>query len=153
MIRRPPRSTLFPYTTLFRSTATQSRCGTGRCIPESSGHGGGCRGGEAEESAVARLAHRSQPQARWPAHASEDRKSTRLNSSHSQISYAVFCLKKKKVRYARARSPLPTPNSYCSYALSPLSQPAAGRHITIFSVRHTIRASLHALSDACVVLT
>src|SRR2546430_5712876 len=102
MIRRPPRSTLFPYTTLFRSTATQSRCGTGRCIPESSGHGGGCRGGEAEESAVARLAHRSQPQARWPAHASEDRKSTRLNSSHSQISYAVFCLKKKKIKYSRS---------------------------------------------------
>src|SRR2546430_8502836 len=70
MIRRPPRSTLFPYTTLFRS-------------------GGGQR---ARGCAVRRL----QP-GRAPARV--DRKSTRLNSSHSQISYAVFCLKKKKITY------------------------------------------------------
>src|ERR1039458_7380857 len=63
MIRRPPRSTLFPYTTLFRSHR---------------GAGTGC-------------AHDSQS---WPCHT--DRKSTRLNSSHLGISYAVFCLKKKK---------------------------------------------------------
>src|SRR5256886_7238042 len=96
MIRRPPRSTLFPYTTLFRSRGHerhqrherrgrlhdddgelhaagggQRRDGVRRCH-ELDGHGGDPRGG------------------------TEDRKSTRLNSSHSQISYAVFCLKKKK---------------------------------------------------------
>src|SRR6266567_2790261 len=67
MIRRPPRSTLFPYTTLFRSRAARAdRPGRG---------------------AVRQRARPQRPQ---------DRKSTRLNSSHSQISYAVFCLKKKK---------------------------------------------------------
>src|SRR6266478_9158712 len=72
MIRRPPRSTLFPYTTLFRSRPPAPRPGPPR------------RG-----AAAARClgpARRGRP----------DRKSTRLNSSHSQISYAVFCLKKKK---------------------------------------------------------
>src|SRR5947209_9332071 len=75
MIRRPPRSTLFPYTTLFRSLRQAPRlpvrgrrvvCGLVRPVPE--------RG----------------------LHAGRDRKSTRLNSSHANISYAVFCLKKKK---------------------------------------------------------
>src|SRR2546428_8170630 len=73
MIRRPPRSTLFPYTTLFRSPelAFEARCpGTASC-------------GRAED-----------PLRLDPARG--DRKSTRLNSSHDQISYAVFCLKKKK---------------------------------------------------------
>src|SRR5438874_9776205 len=77
MIRRPPRSTLFPYTTLFRSSPhAGNRYSRGprrkqeRCIPT-------CRG--------------SRNRAR-------DRKSTRLNSSHVEISYAVFCLKKKKER-------------------------------------------------------
>src|SRR2546430_9666620 len=75
MIRRPPRSTLFPYTTLFRSR----RDAEGRLsrIPEE----------------TAREGSRRRP-ARRPRR--RDRKSTRLNSSHSQISYAVFCLKKKK---------------------------------------------------------
>src|SRR2546430_7669616 len=74
MIRRPPRSTLFPYTTLFRSPLV------GRPVP----------GG--------RLGDRVLPGVE-PEHQGvldQDRKSTRLNSSHSQISYAVFCLKKKK---------------------------------------------------------
>src|SRR2546430_8844979 len=74
MIRRPPRSTLFPYTTLFRSDKRASRGGYS------------C----AQSNAVPSL---------FDAHhacAVLDRKSTRLNSSHSQISYAVFCLKKKK---------------------------------------------------------
>src|SRR2546430_6649577 len=84
MIRRPPRSTLFPYTTLFRSRETQG---------------------------IARLRASARPAPVWDhLHANivplivecytrryhSDRKSTRLNSSHSQISYAVFCLKKKK---------------------------------------------------------
>src|SRR5688572_31623949 len=70
MIRRPPRSTLFPYTTLFRSWKSDSRRRVRQ--PDQSGLDG-------------------QQQQRGG-----DRKSTRLNSSHSQISYAVFCLKKKK---------------------------------------------------------
>src|SRR2546427_11666479 len=74
MIRRPPRSTLFPYTTLFRSLCAHAR---------------GCL---AEEEKFILGGRRS-------AVAHGDRKSTRLNSSHSQISYAVFCLKKKKKKY------------------------------------------------------
>src|SRR3712207_8271559 len=70
MIRRPPRSTLFPYTTLFRSRGT----------PEGAGRAGGAEVGEGAER---------------PEAAGRDRKSTRLNSSHANISYAVFCLKKK----------------------------------------------------------
>src|SRR2546430_6668442 len=81
MIRRPPRSTLFPYTTLFRSHPRQ------RAHP--------IRGGderERRESGILVLA----PDGNREAVPQLDRKSTRLNSSHSQISYAVFCLKKKK---------------------------------------------------------
>src|SRR5688572_32478838 len=73
MIRRPPRSTLFPYTTLFRSPAQCRRRHAGR----------GCPRAERRVRIVRRAGN-------------QDRKSTRLNSSHSQISYAVFCLKKKK---------------------------------------------------------
>src|SRR2546430_13439345 len=68
MIRRPPRSTLFPYTTLFRSRQCRRNQRPKQCYGR-------------------RRARRAR---------SRDRKSTRLNSSHSQISYAVFCLKKKK---------------------------------------------------------
>src|SRR2546427_2116225 len=78
MIRRPPRSTLFPYTTLFRSRAADGDGGS------ADPGGPSARRGPAE-----RRAARSRRGGR-------DRKSTRLNSSHSQISYAVFCLKKKK---------------------------------------------------------
>src|SRR3712207_7728123 len=81
MIRRPPRSTLFPYTTLFRSR----REGIGLVLA-------GARAAPRPADAVARLdllALRRAP-------LREDRKSTRLNSSHANISYAVFCLKKKK---------------------------------------------------------
>src|SRR2546427_809601 len=95
MIRRPPRSTLFPYTTLFRSI----------CLQQVGGRGG-----------VAKVGHKwrdfglcwcgwqtvgSAPDEKWFHRVANrrngliDRKSTRLNSSHSQISYAVFCLKKK----------------------------------------------------------
>src|SRR3712207_7311464 len=97
MIRRPPRSTLFPYTTLFRSdlqsSAAEADGAHGRSLMlmlmrdrawpavrparhEGTGGGGLCRGGMRQ---------------------AEDRKSTRLNSSHANISYAVFCLKKKKI--------------------------------------------------------
>src|SRR5262245_63821527 len=94
MLRRPPRSTLFPYTTLFRSEpdardVRQGRVGGGacRCAPRGAGEPGGARGGAAHQ-----LAWRER--ARVGPHL-PDRKSTRLNSSHLGISYAVFCLKKK----------------------------------------------------------
>src|SRR2546430_11316241 len=83
MIRRPPRSTLFPYTTLFRSPR--------RGAP-------GAQAGDRLD-----VSDRSVDVARVSLHrgdAAQDRKSTRLNSSHSQISYAVFCLK-KKITYGR----------------------------------------------------
>src|SRR2546430_13252883 len=76
MIRRPPRSTLFPYTTLFRSGVTRAECG----LPE--------------DSTISMQD--------WQK-VCQDRKSTRLNSSHSQISYAVFCLKKKKKKKKKTR--------------------------------------------------
>src|SRR2546430_7616350 len=86
MIRRPPRSTLFPYTTLFRSGfRSEANSGTGD-LRRTPGIPRGHRMGDRERH------HRGRGgQAHW-----RDRKSTRLNSSHSQISYAVFCLKKKK---------------------------------------------------------
>src|SRR3712207_8120630 len=93
MIRRPPRSTLFPYTTLFRSECCAQnrlplfrsgrRC---RIRDAASLSGGQNRTGCAREGEAGAVA-RSLP---------GDRKSTRLNSSHANISYAVFCLKKKK---------------------------------------------------------
>src|SRR2546427_6944301 len=81
MIRRPPRSTLFPYTTLFRSHIHRA------FLESCAGRVGAGSGGRAEWIAL---------RARADGGRREDRKSTRLNSSHSQISYAVFCLKKKK---------------------------------------------------------
>src|SRR5256885_2720964 len=94
MIRRPPRSTLFPYTTLFRSALHppghpvlrhRVRAVVGLSVP-------GSGGGESPTTARTR-----------------DRKSTRLNSSHLVISYAVFCLKKKKTRKQRRYT---TPHRY-----------------------------------------
>src|SRR5438270_8704992 len=91
MIRRPPRSTLFPYTTLFRSVTSPLR--RGRAFSAAPDQPPPARGppGRVEH------AHRQQGVLRGCVHGRvvEDRKSTRLNSSHSQISYAVFCLKKK----------------------------------------------------------
>src|SRR6266496_6112371 len=82
MIRRPPRSTLFPYTTLFRSA--HRRC---RSIPNRSEHA------RARPRTRRRRGRRS----------GADRKSTRLNSSHVEISYAVFCLKKKKKKKKKSK--------------------------------------------------
>src|SRR3712207_7527230 len=89
MIRRPPRSTLFPYTTLFRSLGPARGLPPVRCDrlqPRRGGAHGFRRGAHRE-----RVACRAR---RVDGHG--DRKSTRLNSSHANISYAVFCLKKKK---------------------------------------------------------
>src|SRR5258705_2853442 len=93
MIRRPPRSTLFPYTTLFRSRVRRGK-GT---IAAARGKEGS--GADAGQPAVGSALHGFNPdtdgQADRRAAARRDRKSTRLNSSHLGISYAVFCLKKK----------------------------------------------------------
>src|SRR2546422_7080393 len=85
MIRRPPRSTLFPYTTLFRSEGREDEEREEDAAEE--------RVRRQREPADRQLDRRHQPQ--------RDRKSTRLNSSHGYISYAVFCLKKKKTTQTR----------------------------------------------------
>src|SRR5258708_31602120 len=87
MIRRPPRSTLFPYTTLFRSVKTALTSQDDKAVLEE------CERGE--DSALAQY-RKALKQPLPPAVRVVDRKSTRLNSSHQIISYAVFCLKKKK---------------------------------------------------------
>src|SRR5258708_8578674 len=93
MIRRPPRSTLFPYTTLFRSL----RAGWGACAVERSVR----RGIRAVRVGHARLRE-------------ADRKSTRLNSSHQIISYAVFCLKKKKKHNKQTQDQAQAPTVGCA---------------------------------------
>src|SRR3712207_7227075 len=100
MIRRPPRSTLFPYTTLFRSReGLHTRPGRPRLVQGQAGRDepyyraahDGAAGGQPRRD-------RSLPQRER-----SDRKSTRLNSSHANISYAVFCLKKKKITLTHTR--------------------------------------------------
>src|SRR2546422_1747450 len=93
MIRRPPRSTLFPYTTLFRSLALDDRAAVVSVLNPTGGLVGGDR--LAIDVVVGPAAHAclTTPSA---TKVYRDRKSTRLNSSHGYISYAVFCLKKKK---------------------------------------------------------
>src|SRR3712207_8288059 len=101
MIRRPPRSTLFPYTTLFRSRGRGRRAAAGPATPSAAAGGRGrtCRStqhlpGDDQLLDLGRALI-------------EDRKSTRLNSSHANISYAVFCLKKKnKTLLVMPTSPL-----------------------------------------------
>src|SRR3712207_7053153 len=97
MIRRPPRSTLFPYTTLFRSPSGHPPpVGAVPLRPGDLPQGGEDRGpGEVRQPAGRRVLPRLRPQGGDRVMSGEDRKSTRLNSSHANISYAVFCLKKK----------------------------------------------------------
>src|SRR5256885_12010482 len=90
MIRRPPRSTLFPYTTLFRSCSTGGREGLSMALNFGEDFDGFLTG------APANFHTRLQVATVWPFWVQKDWKSTRLNSSHLVISYAVFCLKKKK---------------------------------------------------------
>src|SRR2546427_3653868 len=90
MIRRPPRSTLFPYTTLFRSEGVSAAGGAGRDLRRARLRSSAGRYHEGVDLSRARR---------------RDRKSTRLNSSHSQISYAVFCLKKKKKQQTKTTRP------------------------------------------------
>src|SRR5947209_11543063 len=96
MIPRPPRSTLFPYTTLFRSRS-RTRCSS----PGSTMRG---RIDGAEPACSGAGARQGRVEAR-------DRKSTRLNSSHANISYAVFCLKKKKKTKQELRKQIPHSDS------------------------------------------
>src|SRR2546422_4899034 len=84
MIRRPPRSTLFPYTTLFRSMPHQSHAAHQQRVGDRDAEGHGAEQGAEKDR-------------------DGDRKSTRLNSSHGYISYAVFCLKKKKKKNRRVQ--------------------------------------------------
>src|SRR3712207_9001418 len=99
MIRRPPRSTLFPYTTLFRSEqpvlrqAAQPRAAQ----RQASGVGSERPAGGSRRVRGDAVSQHLRVQDRVHARTRPDRKSTRLNSSHANISYAVFCLKKKKV--------------------------------------------------------
>src|SRR2546430_4205093 len=102
MIRRPPRSTLFPYTTLFRSQALclqpllpERRALVRAPARDQERSRGVLAEARTEECALPNFLH------------DEDRKSTRLNSSHSQISYAVFCLKKKKLTRHPSIAPAP----------------------------------------------
>src|SRR5687768_17999533 len=98
MIRRPPRSTLFPYTTLFRSAEPILVVQMGAERGDESHRGRDADGGRAADPQhLDRLDHLGD-RADLDVHAlvRQDRKSTRLNSSHGYISYAVFCLKKKK---------------------------------------------------------
>src|SRR5438445_4758467 len=102
MLRRPPRSTLFPYTTLFRSIGGPPAHfldqGPGRRAGPCPGGAGACPGDLSVAAATLEVRART------------DRKSTRLNSSHANISYAVFCLKKKK------RTKRDQRDSYCMYS-------------------------------------
>src|SRR5438270_9909832 len=94
MIRRPPRSTLFPYTTLFRSQLEDLAMGTIKALAD------------ALDAKCDYTAGHS------------DRKSTRLNSSHSQISYAVFCLKKKKKKTTQTKTTTEKTKTYTEHTTS-----------------------------------
>src|SRR2546430_9240551 len=98
MIRRPPRSTLFPYTTLFRSSYIHNQVDDD--VPFVGGKRGHVVGGKLKCDDD-----------------EQDRKSTRLNSSHSQISYAVFCLKKKKTTTIATN--IPSAKEYDLCAMNP----------------------------------
>src|SRR5256885_12212271 len=127
MIRRPPRSTLFPYTTLFRSGVNlQITIPLGHDPPKLRGRDETCkqhrtprvedRGAERDRTVELLTAR--------PCEQCQDRKSTRLNSSHLVISYAVFCLKKNKLCHAR---PIQLPNR--AYKLHALAVTSAKRSV------------------------
>src|SRR3712207_8993828 len=102
MIRRPPRSTLFPYTTLFRSALVPAADHVAGAEREAEGLAPVPRGVELLAGRVrdAHVVHGDRLPRDGFGSVARDRKSTRLNSSHANISYAVFCLKKKKKIYS-----------------------------------------------------
>src|SRR3712207_7755215 len=97
MIRRPPRSTLFPYTTLFRSDGRRGLHPAGEPLTEPRQDGGRDRGLRGYLLPPDRICRPLCLLCLAPGGGARDRKSTRLNSSHANISYAVFCLKKKNL--------------------------------------------------------
>src|SRR2546430_8533020 len=129
MIRRPPRSTLFPYTTLFRSRLAHNRSAKGHPLALSPGELFGLALEQVLQAQdFSRLLH-----ARGDLLCGDmvqlDRKSTRLNSSHSQISYAVFCLKKKNNQLSTHHNqPLSNCETPSSTFLPTKSHPAPPRH-------------------------
>src|SRR2546430_10035976 len=121
MIRRPPRSTLFPYTTLFRSSCRTTgglSLGLAAMVGRPPFHEEGAH-------AFMRVLRAKERHERAPleieASVERDRKSTRLNSSHSQISYAVFCLKKKNTAHTYIASPTTRASKLLSYNFFPQS--------------------------------
>src|SRR5688572_32345308 len=98
MIRRPPRSTLFPYTTLFRSHRLTENAAVMTKVADALAPLYQSLD-DSQKHRFAVLSRMTRPRGNRPGRL--DRKSTRLNSSHSQISYAVFCLKKKKKKHTR----------------------------------------------------
>src|SRR5256885_11678435 len=131
MIRRPPRSTLFPYTTLFRSFLFEFAFSTAN------------DGGEHHNPVLRRERHhslddllggltRDSPatlRAMWGADGGEDRKSTRLNSSHLVISYAVFCLKKKNIMHSGRYAIQFGRSHFCALGHCSLNAPLLDLHI------------------------
>src|SRR3712207_9017592 len=97
MIRRPPRSTLFPYTTLFRSDQRRARTKRRRLLPETRERRRQARCDRPVHEVQPIIVFNVGPTGSITSVVSPDRKSTRLNSSHANISYAVFCLKKKNM--------------------------------------------------------
>src|SRR5256886_4302008 len=139
MIRRPPRSTLFPYTTLFRSLRTVPRIDLPRLVQLFQG---------GSSYAASRLP-RNVLGLRWAPEYSAttigpkqlDRKSTRLNSSHSQISYAVFCLKKKNKVTTHSSSDHPCEASNQLYNFSYIHQRAITHPHTHLISSYQLRAT------------
>src|SRR5256885_3077011 len=140
MIRRPPRSTLFPYTTLFRSPVNQGwKVSTTTLMYER--HSAGGRSHTAQIARLMALARRVPIDGRpawehpWMR---QDRKSTRLNSSHLVISYAVFCLKKKTYRCSTSTvgdAPAAAAVRACPGPPEPITQRATITNIAVRSCR------------------
>src|SRR2546430_12331867 len=148
MIRRPPRSTLFPYTTLFRSNLANDFDDVGPRLPLDIDDDGRRALVPAAGAIVLQPIDDDCDVADRDRRAVADRKSTRLNSSHSQISYAVFCLKKKKHSSSSSLSKAPSSSRTSSSVLAP---PSASTPLgscsfpsrTSSHPRHATRTSSH----------
>src|SRR2546421_4470568 len=130
MIRRPPRSTLFPYTTLFRSHVVLPHTGLNQRTAHSVFSRRSATGPEISEIVHRRaINHELEPSIASARRQLSDRKSTRLNSSHDQISYAVFCLKKKK-----------SIKPFCTHANSPQSRHEHQPDLVVSSTTNTAQS-------------
>src|SRR2546430_11326620 len=153
MIRHPPITTLFPYTTLFRSLADAAPGGWPVRVPAAQRESARpVRGRARRDRPLGGVRHRRGTRSRRRDRVPRDRKSTRLNSSHSQISYAVFCLKKKKqyMQYSCQKTILTfkiTPT--CSIPVALLSE--IRRHLSNYTA---YRRVLHSVTyTACIQST